>query len=220
MHGVEAGDRELVRRVAREAAIVVPLRTSVVIWLRFSAGCFGAFGLLPSATSFARPGSVTSGCMKLSTAAWTSLGDAQTCALRRRSPQVVDADPEQVARLQVVAEPDVGLDLGHARRARRAAARDLDVLLERADQLRDVEEREPACEAVLQRLEEELLPREPVEVGVGVPEADEVERLLAVELLVAGLQVDRRVAAGPAVRVDVAVVDVDVDAVRACSRSA
>ena len=100
-----------------------------------------------------------------------------------------------MAGLQVVAEPDVRLDLGHARRAVRAAARDLDVVLERADQLRDLEEREPAREAVLERLEEELLAREPVEVGVGVAEADEVERLLAVELLVAGMEVDRRVAA-------------------------
>ena len=70
--------------------------------------------------------------------------------------------------------------------------------------------------AVLERLEEQLLAREPVEVGVGVAEADEVERLLAVELLVAGLEVDLRVAARAADRVDVAVVDVHVDAVRAC----
>src|SRR5205085_10582374 len=94
-----------------------------------------------------------------------------------------------------------------------AAARDLEVLLERADQLRNVEEREAAREAVFQRLEEELLPREPIEVGVGVPEADEVERLLPIELLVAGLQVDGRVAARSALGVDVAVVDRDIHAV-------
>ena len=98
----------------------------------------------------------------------------------------------------------------------RLAARlaDLDVALERADDLRDSKSEKLDAHAVLQRIEEQLLPREPVEVGVGVPEADEVERLLAVELLVAGMQVDLRVAAGPPERVDVAVVDVDVDAVQ------
>ena len=45
-------------------------------------------------------------------------------------------------------------------------------------------------------------------------EADEVERLLAVQLLVARLEVDLRVAARAADGVDVAVVDVDVDAVQ------
>ena len=53
-----------------------------------------------------------------------------------------------------------------------------------------------------ERLEEELLPRDAVDVGVGVPEADEVERLLAVELLVAGLEIDLRVAARTADRVE------------------
>ena len=45
-------------------------------------------------------------------------------------------------------------------------------------------------------------------------EADEVERLLAVQLLVARLEVDLRVAARAADGVDVAVVDVHVDAVQ------
>jgi hypothetical protein len=62
--------------------IVVPLRTSVVICDRFSAGDFTGFGLSPKATLFARSGSVTSGFLNLSTAACTSLGCAQTCALR------------------------------------------------------------------------------------------------------------------------------------------
>jgi hypothetical protein len=44
-----------------------------------------------------------------------------------------------------------------------------------------------------------------------VAEADEVECLLAVQLLVARLEVDLRVAAGASDRVQVAVVDVDVD---------
>jgi len=44
--------------------------------------------------------------------------------------------------------------------------------------------------------------------------ADEVERLLAVELLVTGLEIDRREATRPALRVEVAPVDVHVDAVQ------
>jgi hypothetical protein len=82
------------------------------------------------------------------------------------------------------------------------------------DQARDRSEREAARQAVLERVEEQLLAREPVEVGVRVPETDVVERLLAVELLVAGLQVDLCVAARTADGVEVAVVDVDVDAVQ------
>ena len=68
LHRVEARDRELVRRIAGEPGFVVPFRTSVVIVDRFSAFCFGAFDLIPSAASFVRSARVTSGCRKLSTA--------------------------------------------------------------------------------------------------------------------------------------------------------
>ena len=67
------------------------------------------------------------------------------------------------------------------------------LLLHRADDRRGLQEREAAREPVLQRLDEQLLARRPVEVGVGVAVADVVERLLAVELLVARLEVDLRV---------------------------
>ena len=66
---------------------------------------------------------------------------------------------------------------------------------------------------LLERPHEHLLARVAVEVRVRVPEADEVERLLAVQLLVAGLQVDRGVALAPGrVVVEVAAVDVHPDA--------
>ena len=61
---------------------------------------------------------------------------------------------------------------------------------------------------ILERANEALLPGIAVEVAVGVPEAHEVERLGAVELLIAGLQVDRGVPGGAAVAVVVAAVDV------------
>ena len=59
--------------------------------------------------------------------------------------------------------------------------------------LRQLVQREAVRDLLLERAHEFLLAREPVEVGVGVAEAHEVERLLAGELLVAGLQVDVRV---------------------------
>ena len=61
---------------------------------------------------------------------------------------------------------------------------------------------------ILERADEALLPGIAIEVAVGVPEAHEVERLRAVELLISGLQVDRGVPGGAAVAVVVAAVDV------------
>jgi len=52
-----------------------------VISLGLITGCFGAVGLRPRADWFARVGRLTSGCIKLSTAAWMSLVGAQSCAL-------------------------------------------------------------------------------------------------------------------------------------------
>ena len=84
-----------------------------------------------------------------------------------------------------------------------------------ADDLRAPSRREVVGELVLHRLHELLLAGDAEEVGVGVPVADVVERAAAGEQLVAGLEVDLRVAerrreAG--VVVEVAAVDVDPDA--------
>ena len=43
-----------------------------------------------------------------------------------------------------------------------------------------------APDLILERPDERLLARDPVEVGVGVPEADVVERLIAAEPLIPG----------------------------------
>ncbi len=127
--------------------------------------------------------------------------------------EVRDRDAEQPAAAQVIRQTRIREDLVEARCAARAAARHLDVVLQRADHARDARDRDARRHAVLERFEEELLAREPVDVGVGVPEADEVERLLPVEALVARLEVDRRVAARSTLGVDVAMVDLHVDAV-------
>src|SRR5438309_2302802 len=111
-----------------------------------------------------------------------------------------------MARRQVIAETGVRLDLGERRSTARRAD-DLQAPLHRSDDLRDVEDRETARQPVLKRLDEELLARDAIEVGIGVPVPDEVERLLSVELLVAGLEVDRRKSARTALRVQVAAVD-------------
>ena len=90
-----------------------------------------------------------------------------------------------------------------------AALRDLDVVRDRVDDLRQRERREALLDLALERLHELLLARDAVEVGVGVPEAHVVERLPPGELLVAGPEVDRRVAGRAAAVVEVAAVDVD-----------
>jgi hypothetical protein len=63
---------------------------------------------------------------------------------------------------------------------------------------------------LLERAHELLLSRDPGEVRVGVPETDEVERLLATQLLVARLQVDVREVVVVRARVPVVVATVDV----------
>ena len=68
--------------------------------------------------------------------------------------------------------------------------RDLDVVRDRVDDLRERSRREALLDLTLERLHELLLPRDAVEVGVGVPVANVVERLASVELLVAGEEVD------------------------------
>ena len=70
--------------------------------------------------------------------------------------------------------------------------------------------REALRDLLAERAHELLLARDAVEVGVGVPEADEVERLLAVQPLVARLQVDVRVVGRDRADVLVVVAAVDV----------
>ncbi len=137
----------------------------------------------------------------------------QLCAVGavRLELVLVDRVAEEVAGLKVVGEPRVRLDLPHARRAA-ACAPDLDAVLHRADDRGDLKEREAGREAVLQRLDEDLLARGAVDVRVRMAIADVVERLLAVEHLVPGMEVDR---CRPGVRSDVvAAVDLDIHAVQ------
>ena len=58
-----------------------------------------------------------------------------------------------------------------------ATLRDLDVVRDRVDDLRAAQRREALLDLTLERLHELLLPRDAVEVGVGVPVANVVERL-------------------------------------------
>ena len=85
---------------------------------------------------------------------------------------------------------------------------------------REARARQLILDLRLERAHEHLLPRESVEIRVGVPVADVVERLVAGELLVARLEVDRRVAEGAAAVVEVAPVDVEPDAADAVDDAA
>ena len=89
-----------------------------------------------------------------------------------------------------------------------AALRHLDVARQHLDHLRELRQREVRADLILERADEELLAGVPVEVAVRMPEPDEVERLVPVQPLVAGLQVDRRVPVRAAACVEVAAVDV------------
>ena len=104
---------------------------------------------------------------------------------------VLDLVLEEVARRQRLREQRVGDDLVALELV--AALADLDVLRDRADEARQLGEREVARDLLAERAHELLLARDAVQVGVGVAEADEVERLLAGQQLVARLQVDVRV---------------------------
>ena len=89
---------------------------------------------------------------------------------------------------------------------------DADVVADGADEARDLLDREGVRELLLHRLHEELLAGDPVDVGVGVPVADEAERRTARQPLIARLDVDLRVAVRAALVVEVAAIDVDPDA--------
>jgi hypothetical protein len=97
-----------------------------------------------------------------------------------------------------------------------AAARDLDVLVvcDLVHQTGNAGRAERVRDLLPHRRDEGLLAREAEEVRVGVAEADEVERLLAAQVLVARLEVDVRVVrrGRAGVLVVVAPVDVDPDA--------
>ncbi len=93
-----------------------------------------------------------------------------------------------------------------------AALPDLDVVPDDLRQLRDRGELERAREPLVEGAHEDLLPLDPVQVGVRVPVADERERPAARDLLVPRLEVDRRKGRSTAgVVVEVPPVDVDPD---------
>ncbi len=88
------------------------------------------------------------------------------------------------------------------------ALRNLHVVRDRIDHLREGERLEGRLDLRLERLHELLLPRDAVEVGVGVAVANEVERSPPGEPLVAGAKVDRRVAERAAAVVEIPSIDV------------
>ena len=88
---------------------------------------------------------------------------------------------------------------------------DLDVVGDVGDDLRQLERVEVSRDLVAQGTQELLLPGEPVEVGIGVPEADELECAATRQALVAGRQVDVRVVGRRRADVLVVVAAVDVE---------
>ena len=169
------------------------------------------FSFVPSAAAFAAFGAVDVGIRELVDG---GLDVARRRAAAEAALHVLDLLLEQMARRKRLREERVGDDLVALQRV--TAFTDLDVVRDRADEARQLGEREVVRDLILERAHELLLAGEPVEVGVGVAEPDEVERLLAVEPLVARLQVDVRVVVvGRAgVLVVVAAVDVHPDAVQ------
>ena len=125
--------------------------------------------------------------------------------------QIGDLGLEEMPGRQVACEAGVA-GKEPERQVVAAAETDLHVVADSADEPRNVADREGAGELLLHRLDEQLLPRDPVDVRVGVPEADEVERRAAGQALVARLEIDLRVPVGTALVVEVAAVDVHPDA--------
>ncbi len=163
----------------------------------------------PRAAAFAAFDDPTSGFENVCTAFWMSSVEAW-----QPSPQhdVLDLVLEQVAARQPVGEERVVVDLLALQLA--SSLGDFDVPGDRVHEARHAERREVRADLFPERAHEFLLARDAVEVGVGVPVADEVECLLPVETLVTGLQVDVRevVVRGAGVSVVVAAVDVHPDA--------
>ena len=181
---------------------------------RCSFGAFGCFGFWPAATAL---DAIRQGHVGMRERRHRRLDVGRRRAHLRVEiaavDEVRDRHAEQMASAEVIGKPGVREDLRQAWSAA-AAARHHDVVLQRADHARKAREREARRHPVLERLEEELLPGDAVDVGVGVPEADEVERLLAVELLVPRLEVDLGVAVRPADSVEVPVVDLHINPVQ------
>ena len=169
------------------------------------------FTFSPSATAVALSEDSTSGCVNVCTArttfSWSVVSSAKPSSPSIRfwntrplgSPNAKRAYERHGARVDVLA----------------AALRDLDVVRDHVHDLRQRGEPDVRLDLVLERLHELLLARDAVEVAVGVPVADVVERAAAVQLLVPGPEVDRRVAGRAAVVVEVAAVDVDPGAAEA-----
>ena len=118
----------------------------------------------------------------------------------------LDLDLEHVAAGHRDREPGVVEDVLVAERPSH-----LDVVDDGRDERRELQRLEVVGELLLQRADELLLARHPVVVVVGVAEADELERSLAVEQLVARLQVDVGVVGRGAADIPVVVAPVDVE---------
>ena len=97
---------------------------------------------------------------------------------------------------------------------------DLDVLPERADEVDDPRADVRDVQPALQLAQERLLTGVAHEVGVVVAVAHVLERVQPIELAVPGLDVDHGVVVVAVVRVQVAAVDVDVDAMNRLDRVA
>ena len=155
------------------------------------------------------------------TAVWIVCGVTSTTEApfeRRRAAR--QAHLHHVAARDLGEQLDVAQDRLRADRLALGGAAHLEVVGQRVEQAEEVRARRPDVEAALELAHEGLLARRADEVGVEMPVADVLQRLRAVELLVARLQVDRGVVAGAVVGVVVAPVDVDVDAVEDVHRLA
>ena len=124
--------------------------------------------------------------------------------------QPVDLRLEEMAGREAVGEERVR-EQGRDVELVAAADADLDVARDGSHELGQLDRAERAPNLILERPDEGLLARDPVEVGVGVPEPDVVERLIAAEPLIPGMEVDRREARRAPLVVEVAAVDVDPD---------
>ena len=158
-----------------------PFRTVTVV---FDGGGVFVLTFVPSAVAFATLATPTSG--------FTNSLDRVLDRLLRGRQLAVAADLVAVeARLEKVpARQRRGQERVLEHGPARVVAAHLDVLRDRRDDLRQVERVEAVRHLLLERAHELLLAREPVEVRVGVPEADELERRAARDALVAGLEVD------------------------------
>ena len=125
-----------------------------------------------------------------------------------------------VAALDLREQLEVAQDRLRSDRLALGRAAHLEIVGQRVEQAEQVRARRPHVQAPLELAHERLLARRADEVGVEVAVADVLQRLQAGELLVAGLQIDLGVVAGAVVGVQIAPVDIDVDAVERVHRLA